>query len=530
MNAFRVLVVDDSPSCGSWSGILIAKDGSFEVAGTASDGADAYRQVRELRPDIVIMDLEMPAMNGLEALKLIMSDCPTPVIMMSAVTDRGTRETIRALQFGAFDFVRKPDGALKLDVAQMGEMLIDKLHIVRELVMSGELRLRRMADESAMSAASEVAADTETPSADHLPPPESSASSIEKPSAGSPPPLVDRADDEDAAKPAASPGTESSEAAGSLSSERSPASAPLAEPKRNIAKPIPRRPAAAEPAAPPRLQGSQRTASGITTDGRTRPAGQQAEPSAGSKGVRPASPEKTAAQPAAPDKRAASQTSKPAQEKKHFAIPGSQSGFSSKGTFTDIVAIGTSTGGPRALHEVMSAIPASFPAPILIVQHMPPKFTHSLAQRLDSCSAIYVKEAEDGDPVLPGQAYLAPGGKHLKLLKDPGGGYRISLSEEDPVSGHRPSVDVMFGSLVGRNELRRHAVLMTGMGSDGARAMKALREDGADTLIAESEETCVVYGMPRSAMENGAAMTAVPLQRIAPELVRSVEKQKARQL
>lgn len=528
MKAFRVLVVDDSPFMRKLVGDLIAKDSSFEVAGTASDGAEAYRQVCELRPDIVIMDLEMPAMNGLEALKLIMADCPTPVIMMSAVTDRGTRDTIRALQFGAFDFVRKPDGALKLDVVQMGEMLIDKLHIARELVTSGELRLRHMPEENVTSETAQDAADVPPlpQNTNRSPPPDAPVPFAEPHYAGEQSLETAAALEDEATNQKTGSQTQSSTAAGSASAEKRKPSAFPPEQKRASAKPAPKGPSRDEPAAPGRHSGPRRPANVTPADGRPFSAGRQAELSPGEKSERSASPAKPAA---LPDKPAKSPASAPAQEKQ-FATPASPFVTRPKGTFTDIVAIGTSTGGPRALHEVMSAIPASFPAPILIVQHMPPKFTHSLAQRLDSSSAIDVKEAEDGDPVLPGQAYLAPGGKHLKLLKDPGGGYRISLSEEDPVSGHRPSVDVMFGSLIGRSELRRHIVLMTGMGSDGAKAMKALREDGADTLIAEAEETCVVYGMPRSAMENGAAKTAVPLQRIAPELVRSVEKQKARQL
>lgn len=534
MKAFTVLVVDDSPFMRKLVGDLVAGDAAFEVVGTAADGADALKQVRKLRPDIAVMDLEMPEVNGLDALKRIMSECPTPVIMMSAVTDRGTRDTIRALQYGAFDFVRKPDGALKLDVSYMGETLIEKLHIVKELLTSGELRLRRMTEESAE--ATVLLAEAEAEAAFEKTDEEEAAQqqAIAEPSAQqqakveppAPTPVANEAAHSpsrilDPKTPASSAKRESQESARLPSNEKAARQETAAAIDRPLApKPLQELPPTRKtaPSRPPlssaasQEEAKKRLLHKPEATGNAAPA-QSAKAGNASKPPKRPTPDQTskAPQPDVLPKTAAAAT--PRQND----------------LFTDIVAIGTSTGGPRALHEVLSSIPASFPAPILIVQHMPPKFTHSLAQRLDSCSAIEVREAADGDRVLPGQAYLAPGGKHLKLIKE-AGGYRISLTEEDPVSGHRPSVDVMFGSLVGRRELRRHAVLMTGMGSDGAKAMKALREDGAATLIAEAEETCVVYGMPRSAVENGAAQTALPLQRIAPELVRSVEKPKAKQL
>jgi two-component system chemotaxis response regulator CheB len=158
---------------------------------------------------------------------------------------------------------------------------------------------------------------------------------------------------------------------------------------------------------------------------------------------------------------------------------------------------------------------------------MPPKFTNSLAQRLDSFCSIHVREAKDGEVVETATAYIAPGGRQMSLSKDTGGKYRIKLSDEGPRSGHMPSVDFMFESLIGQRQLKRHAVLMTGMGSDGAKGMLALRQDGAQTTIAEAEQTCVVYGMPRSAVELGAATHQLPLQGIAPALVQEVKFRKS---
>jgi two-component system chemotaxis response regulator CheB len=191
-------------------------------------------------------------------------------------------------------------------------------------------------------------------------------------------------------------------------------------------------------------------------------------------------------------------------------------------SFRQLIAVGTSTGGPRALHELLTSLPADLEAPVLVVQHMPPKFTHSLAQRLNAFCKIRVQEAEHGTIVETGTAYIAPGGKQMTLERDSTGVYRIRLSEDGPRSGHMPSVDVLFESLVGIRELARHIVLMTGMGSDGALGMKALMNDGCEIRIAESAETCVVYGMPRSAVEMGAASHVLPLQQIAPFLLREV--------
>ena len=166
-----------------------------------------------------------------------------------------------------------------------------------------------------------------------------------------------------------------------------------------------------------------------------------------------------------------------------------------------VVLIGTSTGGPRALQEVITKIPKTIEAPILIVQHMPPGFTKSLATRLDQLSKIHVKEAEHGDILQNGTAYIAPGGFHMKLKKV-GSAFAISLDQEEPPrSGHRPSVDVMFESVSQFNDFDKIAVIMTGMGYDGSKGLVQLKNSGNVLSIAESQETCIVYGMPKAAVE-----------------------------
>jgi two-component system chemotaxis response regulator CheB len=343
---------------------LISDDPELEIAGTAKNGKEAVEQVKLLRPNVVTMDVEMPEMNGLEALQRIMTEVPTPVVMLSSLTEEGAIETIRALELGAFDFIRKPSGAISLDLYKVKKLVHEKLKAAIHSNVKGA---------SALLAA--------------------------------------------AAPPKA----------------HEPRESPAAPPIRLGAE---------------KLQGSPR--------------------------------------------------------------------------FDQLIAIGTSTGGPRALHQVISQLPAEVPAPIVIVQHMPPNFTKSLAQRLNDVSRIKVVEAEDGQVLETGTAYVAPGGWHMTVQHHTASGYRVRLSKEEPRSGHRPSVDVLFESLVPFKELKRHAVIMTGMGSDGARGMLALRRSGAVTTIAEAEQTCVVYGMPRAAVELDAASDVVCQQDIARKLVQAI--------
>ncbi|MEY9092079.1 chemotaxis response regulator protein-glutamate methylesterase [Paenibacillus sp. RC84] len=380
MEPYRILVVDDSVFMRKIITDLIEEDPNFRVVAVAKNGAEAVVKTQELKPHAVTMDIEMPEMNGLEALERIMAATPTPVIMLSSLTMSGAVETIRALELGAIDFIRKPSGSISLDLFKVKQLLHEKLRIAVKTRMQPQ------------------------------------------------PPIEPAKRPERFVQP----------------------SAPFVRPP--SAAEIPKRTAATQETGKP--------ASGVGTG-------------------------------------------------------------SSKG-FRDLVAIGTSTGGPRALQKVLSGLPADFPAPVLIVQHMPPNFTKSLSQRLNDQCAVRVVEAEEAQVLEPGTAYVAPGGLHMTVVRADDKKYRISLSKSEPVSGHRPSVDKLFQSLLPLKELIRHAVIMTGMGSDGARTIGELRKDGAATTIAESEETCVVYGMPRVAVENGAAMFVLPLGDIAPKLVERV--------
>ncbi|MEI7027313.1 protein-glutamate methylesterase/protein-glutamine glutaminase [Paenibacillus sp. y28] len=362
MTRSKVLVVDDSVFMRKIISDLISEAPEFEVIATAKNGKEAVEKVASLKPDIVTMDVEMPEMNGLDALKLIMQQNPTPVIMLSSLTEAGAKETILALEWGAVDFVRKPSGSVSLDLYKVKIQLLEKLRT------ASKTRIKYVP--------------ASPPPAPVLPPKET------KPAAAIAFPLRDK-------------------------------------PKVKMTSPI----------------------------------------------------------------------------------------------FDQIVAIGTSTGGPKALQQVLTRLPASFPAPVVIVQHMPPGFTKSLAERLDMLSEIRVVEAEDDMILYASTAYIAPGGYHMKIVSHGPSQYRIRLNKEDPRGGHRPSVDILFESLIPVAGLKRHAVLMTGMGSDGARGMLGLRQAGAVSTLAEAEETCVVYGMPRSAVELGGAMYVEPLHQIPAKLV-----------
>lgn len=187
----------------------------------------------------------------------------------------------------------------------------------------------------------------------------------------------------------------------------------------------------------------------------------------------------------------------------------------------NIIAIGTSTGGPRALQSVVPLIPGDIEAAVLIVQHMPVGFTKSLAERLNSMSEIDVKEAENGDILKPGCGYLAPGGYQMEIVKK-AGNYVVQLDDSKVVTGHRPSVDAMLYSLVDQNIKNTVAVIMTGMGADGSNGLGKLKENGKIKIIAQDEDSCVVYGMPGSAVKNNTVDVIVPLNKITNEIMKAM--------
>lgn len=197
--------------------------------------------------------------------------------------------------------------------------------------------------------------------------------------------------------------------------------------------------------------------------------------------------------------------------------------FNSSGLKTsyipNLIVVGTSTGGPKALHVLLQDLPADLPAALLIVQHMPPGFTRSLAHRLDMQSSIRVLEAEEGMMVESGCAYIAPGNFHMEVVLQPNGQLRICLNQEDPQGGHRPSVDVLFHSIAKVKHPSLYAVILTGMGRDGTNGLKQIKIAGCKETIAEDESTCVVFGMPKAAILAGAIDRVLSLTQIGPYLV-----------
>lgn len=187
-----------------------------------------------------------------------------------------------------------------------------------------------------------------------------------------------------------------------------------------------------------------------------------------------------------------------------------------------IVAIGVSTGGPNALSQMLPQLPAGIGVPIVIVQHMPPLFTQSLANSLNNKCAIEVREAKNGDPLLPNVAYVAPGGKQMKIIAGADGTQRvIKITDDPPENNCKPSVDYLFRSVADHYVGRATGVIMTGMGSDGTAGLKLMKNNGA-RIIAQNEATCVVYGMPKEPVESGLADVVSPLDQIAAEIMRTI--------
>jgi two-component system, chemotaxis family, protein-glutamate methylesterase/glutaminase len=336
----RVLVVDDSAFVRRAVERMLTGVPGMTVVGTASDGAEAVEQTRILKPDVVIMDVNMPRLDGLEALRRIMAESPTRVLMLSTQTQEGARVTLNALELGAVDFVDKSAPGTSMDIYSLGPVLREKV--------------------------------------------------LELAGAEPPPPIPD----------------------------------PEAEPIR----------------VPP---------SGVAVAGDC-----------------------------------------------------------------EAALIGTSTGGPRALMEVLSRLPADFPVGVVIAQHMPPGFTRTLAERLDRRCALKVVEAEHGAEVVAGTVLIAPGGSQITLQRV-NGGVRVSIDRDRSDLIHRPSVDLLFRSAAEVLGPRAIGVILTGMGEDGARGLAEMRQAGARTLV-ESGETAVIYGMPRAAAP--AAERILPLREIGPAI------------
>lgn len=495
MCAYRVLVVDDSAFMRKIISDLIVRDKSFNIVGTAANGKEAVEKVKELQPDLVTLDVEMPEMNGLEALPLIMAAHPLPVIMLSGINEQGMKETIMALEAGAFDFIRKPSISHAQDIQQVSKALLEQMHTAMQAVRSRMERKEANERKAALEQAKKPPTD-KTPMTPLVSPPAVSAQP--KRDAGK---LV-----QDNAKPKTKRqqmGTSVTDGHKDPSAVEpsKPVKAPATQSKQEPSNGMGRKPGQLNisgTAAAKLLQATDKAGLMKPEQRKTVTSSASSTPAA----VNP--PVTTPAVPNAPKERSL-------KKGVHTS------------NFRQLVAVGCSTGGPRALKTLLERIPGDFPAPIVIVQHMPPNFTRSLAQRLNTLSPLRVVEAEQGMILETGAAYIAPGGYQLRIASGAGGKYTVSLKMEEARNGHRPSVDTMFESLLSLTSLERHLVLLTGMGSDGAKMMKKLYDAGVQSTFAENEETCVVYGMPRSAVELKCVRHLLPMQEIAPKLVQVVK-------
>ena len=339
-----VLVVDDSAFMRKLISELISATEDFHVAGTARNGIEAIKQIQALEPEVVTLDIEMPELDGIQTLGYIMSETPRPVVMLSAAAN-GTSDdlTIRALELGAVDFVRKPSGPISLDLAKVRERLLDALRASMQVNLRGVGLLAR-----------------------------------------------------------------------------------------------------------PR-----------------------------------------------------------------FVEPAPESGVAVGAT--RVVGIASSTGGPRALAEVLPALPRDLGAAVLVVQHMPQGFTRSLAQRLDLMCPLRVSEACHGETVAPGHVYVAPGGSHMRV-EWTGSGPTIALDQGPAIWGVRPSADTLFRSLADLFGARAIGVVLTGMGRDGAAGLRAIRDAGGQAIV-QDRETSIIYGMPQAALFHAGADRVAPLSGVARAVV-----------
>lgn len=406
-----VLVVDDSPFMRLTIQKILSQDPMIKVLDTARDGREGIEKLQSLKPQVVTMDVEMPVMNGLEALAEIMRWQPTPIIVLSSLATEGAESTLKALESGAFDVVAKPTGGPGADLKALAQDLIGKIKAAAQI---NPWKLKKL-----------------NPATNFL-------------------------------NRGTSTGT-------NLATGTNPNLATSAQ------------------------KATLGTGSGVGT---AQYYNKSARPQASTRG------------------NLSNQgiTGSTITEAKSFPkYP------------VEIVAIGTSTGGPSALQAVLPKLPFGFPVPVIVAQHMPPGFTGPLAQRLNNLCQLSVKEGSHGEVLKAGTVYIAPAGKQMQVLKR-AGQLVLQIGDEAPFSTlYHPSVDVMFHSLAKETGRGTLAVVMTGMGNDGRRGAKEIK-DSEGFAIAEAEESCVVYGMPRALVEAGLADRIVPLGEIGKTIIECVQR------
>lgn len=391
----RVLVVDDSSFFRRRLTEILSQDAELEVIATANNGKEAVEKALALRPDVITMDIEMPVMDGIQAVREILKVQRTPILMFSSLTHEGAKATLDALEAGAIDFLPKKFEDIARDKAEAAEVLRQRVKTVA--------RRRVITRPSSLSGSSSSA----------IPPRTSSPS---------------------------------------LTSSTATARAPLTQ---SLAA-------------------------------------------------------RAMAERADLQSRAAERTD---TQRSH--------NFDSSGKNYKLVAIGTSTGGPVALQQIITALPANFPLPIVLIQHMPAAFTGAFASRLNGLAKIEVKEAADNDILRPGVAYLAPGGKQM-LVDGNENQARLRVREDDsPRITFKPSVDITFGTAAKVFSDKVLAIVLTGMGSDGREGARLLKQSGS-RIWAQDESSCVVYGMPQAVTAAGLTDLEVALSDVAARIITEV--------
>jgi two-component system chemotaxis response regulator CheB len=355
-NIIKVLIIDDSAFMRKSLTLMLESDREIRVVATARDGNDGIEKISKLKPDIVTLDIEMPGMDGLTALKVIMEQMPVPVLMVSSLTTESAQATMQAFDLGAVDFISKDLASLSTNIKNIKGELIDKIkQIARSRLVQTRFRMRRLVQSS--------------------------------------------------------------------------------REKKSHVKPVPK----------------------IVS-------------------------------------------------------------FESIASDFEAVVVGVSTGGPEALNKIIPKIPGNFPIGMAIVQHMPPHFTKSLAERLNSISNVKVKEAEHGEAIQPGKILIAPGGKQMTFIND-GPNVSTIISDEPLNALYRPSADIMMKSAATSFRGPLLGVIMTGMGKDGVEGLKWIKSKGG-YVIAQDEESCIVYGMPQAALEEGVVDSMVSLEIISQAFTR----------
>ena len=492
--AIRILVVDDSVVIRKLLTATLEEVPGLEVVATAALGRIALAKIPQCQPDVVILDVEMPEMDGIETLRQIRKLAPRlPVIMFSTKTERGAAATIEALTSGASDYVTKPSnvGNVLLAMARVREEMVPKILALTSRTPP-ELRPPLGSPAAATLAASPPAPPAPVASTRSRPSTKLSSDAIARPPGGDPRPPPRPAAPASGSVPVATQAIASSTAAERSATTRLAAfsaQTTMAMPAVTQAAPGP---GAAEPRPASRLAAMSQRLATVTTQ---IPLAAQASP--GALGA------PTASDPRPPSPR-----------------------FAAGRRALEIVAIGASTGGPNALATLLTQLPADFPVPIVIVQHMLATFTRHFAERLASQCSIKIVEATAGDALLPGHAYIARGDYHL--LVERRAGRAIVATNQDEVENYcRPAVDVLFRSVAQLYGGGALAVVLTGMGHDGLAGSGAIREAGGDVIV-QDEATSVVWGMPGFVARAGLASLVMPIEQLGGELRRRATPSGAR--